>query len=1164
MLVFYVAANRGLSADCEHGDMRHPHPPEPIVDTARERSLSFGRPEPHSSSRPSKERPQIAVGPGRRSDAAPPRSGPLRDEVIGYPVQLAKVQRPALRDETLERPRLLDWLRAKIHGRVVLVLADAGYGKTTLLADFARRSRLRTLWYRLDDDDRDWVSFVHHLVAAGREYDPTFAPETAGLLADVGPDGPARDAVLDAFFAELPTITVNGAVLILDDFHLVDDAVDVRHITRELLAKAPERLTIVFASRRAPSVPLARLRAVGDVAELGTNELRFDATETAQLFIETYGRRLDADVLSDLAERTEGWIASLQLVQAALRDRSPAEIRRFVRSLNGADHEMYDYLAEEVVGELDEDLQRFLMETSILQVVTPELAEVVSDRNAEDVGRLTAAAERLTLLSRISGGPRTHLRYHPLVREFLEARLRASDGAVAVAALHRRVAAAAAATDWRIAAFHYREAGDIGAVLQVVGDAIPTIMGNGQYALAETLIGSIPADQRPPGFELIHSRVDMQRGDYEAAIAASQAVLDSESADPVQRDHALLNLATLYLNYGDGEQALSLAERLLASLDPNLSAIAEVTIEIVRATTAADVDGINRRLHAMARNQKSNRSHHFGVTMLNLAYNSVSQDRLQDALGEAEEALDAFDGAPGLMELTFALMTKAHILARLGKVPEATGLINELISAEEGFEDAEILAEAAEVLDDFGSREVALAILDRVGHPSTQTTAAKRVLALTRAKLYLRHRQFDEAFRALEAYPPGKSTMVGQRATFHMTTAYLKAARGDDDAAEAVAEATAEAASQGAHAVRRVGELLGGALAGPLRLEQTILAIGSAHPWHLSYIADILTTSVSTLGDDALALVARAASLHPERWRRDLRTRLSSDDGATDTASARLLEEIGDYSDVPRLRRWAKAGRKSRDATLVGRSLARRLASRVYIEDQGRVTINVGERDISGSAVRRKVLALLCFLITKPEMSATRDQVLDSLWPDLDPEIAINSLNQTLYFLRRVFEENYSEDLSPGYVHHDSDILWLDSELVTSRSVECRRLVHDLPPQPSPDEVERLSALYRGRFALDFEYEEWAGAYRDSLHAAYLEIVERSVLDDFAAGHYDRGIRIARRALDVDGSAEQIEVSLLRLYRVSGAHAAAAEQYAHYASFMRDELGLEPIPLEAL
>ena len=90
------------------------------------------------------------------------------------------------------------------------------------------------------------------------------------------------------------------------------------------MARAPERLSIVFASRRTPTIPLARLRASGEVAEIGTDDLRFDAIETARLFTETYGRDLEPDVLADVAARTEGWAASLQLVQAALRDRSPA------------------------------------------------------------------------------------------------------------------------------------------------------------------------------------------------------------------------------------------------------------------------------------------------------------------------------------------------------------------------------------------------------------------------------------------------------------------------------------------------------------------------------------------------------------------------------------------------------------------------------------------------------------------------------------------------------------------------------------------------------------------------------------------------------------------------------------------------------------------------
>jgi DNA-binding SARP family transcriptional activator len=244
--------------------------------------------------------------------------------------------------------------------------------------------------------------------------------------------------------------------------------------------------------------------------------------------------------------------------------------------------------------------------------------------------------------------------------------------------------------------------------------------------------------------------------------------------------------------------------------------------------------------------------------------------------------------------------------------------------------------------------------------------------------------------------------------------------------------------------------------------------------------------------------------------------------------------------------------------------LARRLADTIFIEDQNRVAILVGDRLVSGSSVRRKVLALLCFLLTKPDMASTRDQVLEALWPDLDPPDAINSLNQTVYFLRRVLEEDYVDDLSPGYLNHDADMIWLDKELVASRSNQCRGALKDLPPNPTPDQVLGLADRYVGRFALDFEYEEWAAPFRDWLHASFLEVVERAVTRDIETGHFDRGIKLARRVLDIDPTLDRVEVFLLKLYRASGAHAAAAEQYGHYASVMREQLGIEPPPLESL
>jgi DNA-binding SARP family transcriptional activator len=189
---------------------------------------------------------------------------------------------------------------------------------------------------------------------------------------------------------------------------------------------------------------------------------------------------------------------------------------------------------------------------------------------------------------------------------------------------------------------------------------------------------------------------------------------------------------------------------------------------------------------------------------------------------------------------------------------------------------------------------------------------------------------------------------------------------------------------------------------------------------------------------------------------------------------------------------------------------------------------------------------------------------MEALWPEFDPADALNSLNQTVYFLRRVFEPNYKDDLSPGYLHHESDVVWLDGDLVTSRSRRCLDLIQSMPLEPAPNDVNELATTYQGLFALDFTYEEWAAEYRTSLHSRYLQIIERAVASDTVSGHFERGIGLARRALDMTPEADQIELSLLRLYRLNGSHAAAAEQYAHYAAAIREALGVEPPALESL
>ncbi|TAJ99806.1 MAG: hypothetical protein EPO36_10635, partial [Chloroflexota bacterium] len=587
-----------------------------------------------------------------------------------YPVQVGKVHPPPLRDETLERTRLLDWLHVKVHRRVVLVLAEAGYGKTTLLADFSRRSRVRALWFRLDRGDRDWVGFIAYLVAAVRLHLPDFAPVTQSLLRETGGTLPPRDTVIDTFIRELGDLPPDPTALILDDVHAVDDSIDVRTILRELLARAPERLTFVLISRKVPPIPLARLRALGEVAELRTSELRFDPSETEQLFRETYALALEPAVVAELSRRTEGWAASLQLVRTAIRDRSPSEIRSFVNSLNGAEGELYDYLAEEVVGELSQELQQFLMRTSLLDVVEPVLGSVAAEITPDETRAAIAEGELIGLFSRLGPQMRDRVRAHPLVRDFLYARLVRSVEIEDVEAIHRAVAVAAEATDWRIAGHHYVAAGDLDDARRVLAGAIESILASGAYAAAEALATALPPDPKAdPNVLVVQSRVAQQRGLAGDALALAEAAYEVDSHSPA----VVLTLITSRLLAGDIAGGVELVDRF-ESLGDNVAIpmMARAIRGMIQCSLEGDLPSAATEFEALiVELRRRSEKHYLGVALTDLAYIRNAEGRAAEALESATEAITLLEETSAGVELISACLARAWALAIRGDLDAA-------------------------------------------------------------------------------------------------------------------------------------------------------------------------------------------------------------------------------------------------------------------------------------------------------------------------------------------------------------------------------------------------------------------------------------------------------------------------------------------------------------
>jgi len=635
-------------------------------------------PDPMRPARPAR-RSGVPVGPGRPAIVAPQKGsgGPL-GTMSEYPVQIGKVQAPPLRDETLERTRLLDWLHVKIHRRVVLVLAEAGYGKTTLLADFSRRTRVRPLWFRLDRGDRDWVGFLAYLVAAVRVHLPSFAPVTQSLLHETGGTLPPRDTVVDTFIRELGELPADPTALILDDLHAVDDSLDVRTILRELLARAPERLTFVLISRKVPPIPLARLRALGEVAELRTSELRFDPTETDQLFRLTYALALEPSVVAELSRRTEGWAASLQLVRTAIRDRSPSEIRSFVSSLSGAEGELYDYLAEEVVGELSQELQQFLMRTSLLDIVEPVLASVAAEIQIDGTRAAIAEGELIGLFSRIGPQIRDRVRAHPLVRDFLYARLVRSVGSDIVQGIHRAVAIAAEPLDWRIAGHHYVAAGDIDEARRVLAGAIESILASGAYAAAEGLAIALPqADAPDANVLVVLSRMAQQRGQTPESLELAEA---AHAADP-SKPAVVLNLVTARMHAGDITGALEVVKVLEEAPRRSIVAmIAKAFRLLIDSSVSGDLVAASDALEALIGSLRTRAESHFlGVALSDLAYVRKAQGRPRDCLDVASEAIGLLESTSAGIELVSARLARAWALAHLGDLMAARREIAEVL-----------------------------------------------------------------------------------------------------------------------------------------------------------------------------------------------------------------------------------------------------------------------------------------------------------------------------------------------------------------------------------------------------------------------------------------------------------------------------------------------------
>lgn len=406
-----------------------------------------------------------------------------------------KLYIPPPRPDTVRRLRLIERLNQGLNRKLTLISAPAGFGKTSLLSNWLTECKQPTAWLSLDEGDNDPVRFLTYVVAALQ----TLAPGVGESLLEAlqSPQPPPIESILTTLLNEIAA-TSEHFVLVLDDYHVLD-AKPVDQALAFALEHLPAQLHLVIASREDPALPLARLRARGQLTELRALELRFTDAEAAEFLTARMGLHLSGEDIAMLEARTEGWIAGLQLAAMSLQGCQDAHA--FIQAFAGDHRYILDYLLDEVLERQPEHIRSFLLQTAMLDQLTGPLCDAVTGQERSAVQ--LEALERGNFFVIPLDDQRRWYRYHHLFSDVLQVRLLAEQPEL-VPTLHRR------ASLWYEqqglvgeAIRHVLAAGksqDIAHAADLVERAVPSIRQSRQEALLLDWLRALPDEllqQRP-------------------------------------------------------------------------------------------------------------------------------------------------------------------------------------------------------------------------------------------------------------------------------------------------------------------------------------------------------------------------------------------------------------------------------------------------------------------------------------------------------------------------------------------------------------------------------------------------------------------------------------------------------------------------------------------
>jgi ATP/maltotriose-dependent transcriptional regulator MalT/DNA-binding SARP family transcriptional activator len=1061
-----------------------------------------------------------------------------------------KLLPPRAGTDLLERPRLTQKLESNLDAPVTLVAADAGCGKTTLVAGFLRSQQRPSVWYQMDHTDADPTAFLSYVAHGIREFEPGFGETLLPYLAEADENvSESAERAADLLINEILESIEQPFILVLDDYHHIGRETVVHRIVDRIIQYSSELVHIMITTRDLPPLAIMKRRMQASALVITRDELLFNDNEVRDLFKSTLNVELGDEELTEYRQRTHGWITALQLVrQVAEHDlNSPNGDKKLdlLEALRQSEKDIFDYFAEEVFSREPEGTQKLLLHLSLLDSMPlDDCSALFPDLRCSAL--LPELSQNNVFITAVGEGATSEeYRFHPLFRDFLRRRLRSQIGKTAVADERVRIANSYKTSGhWEKSVPFLLEAENFASAAELIAEHGDDWLAAGANETLRVYAEKIPAAEleKHPRALLHLAEVSRIRGETERSALLLRSALRplrelNDTAGEAEALHSLASLARRRGNIKEAFDLLAQAEKLVTDESETAVKCANTRgLCLISEGKWAEAEQQFRFALELAEKQASRK--YIRLITHNLALPAGFRGDFPAALGWFRRIFrDGVDDRPLPQEAIGHLNVSRLHLYR-----------GELADAEKHLE------RALELCQLFGMRSLLAEVFEAYGNFYRESGDAQHA------------EEFYE--RSLKAYEEAEINLASRELNEERARFYLS--QGDTKRARALitkllSQRESQANEVGLHTARLClaqVDLAESKTNGIVeRIEELIEFFQSRGHYYDECLTSMLMAETVFDKDkpgDALPFINRVLDLSArfdyDHWlRQQIRRR----------PEIFKIEEIAERLPFDLTEEFTSTPKIQEPPTAISEVASPITDLTVNVLGPIEIFRDPSKPFAPDAWTTRRARDIFCYIATSKHRRVPKDVLIETFWPDEDPSVVEKNFHPTISHIRKAlnsrqaFKQNFIVFRDGAYQLNPELSFLIDAEEFDRHFADAEIAKREKDNGRLRTSLENAHRCYRGEF-MDGIYEDWAEERRHYYSEQFGRVTAALARLELGEKRLASARKYAEETLTVDPYREDIHRLILKIYAAQAKPASIKKHYESMQELLKKDLGVEP------